>query len=70
MLEKMQVSIPKVGKPSPGRYCSDLGGHNTRQNSGDLGGRAEKRELKSRWPGQPEAISMLSGADDFGKAPA
>lgn len=50
MLEKMQVSIPKVGKLSLGwGCCSDLGEHDPgrthRQNLGALQGGAEKRKL-------------------------
>lgn len=56
MLEKMQVSIyPQGGEPNPGwggGCCSDLRGHNTRQNpraeSGHLGGRG--REERTHRP--------------------
>ena len=50
MLEKMQVSLPRVKEPSPGEGCgSDLEGRPTRQNAwakfGGLGERAKKRQL-------------------------
>lgn len=56
MLEKMQVSIPKVGKLSLGwGCCSDLGEHDPRQNPqtefGGLGGRG--REEKTHSPDSP-----------------